>query len=257
MGDYTSFKKKVYGLTGLDLSLYKEKQMKRRLDTRIARSVKGGYDEYFELISSDREAFNQFMNYLTINVSEFFRNPEQWTVLEKKVLPELLKNTSKLKVWSAACSTGEEPYTLVMVLSRLLPLSDISVIASDIDDNAILKAKQGIYTEKSILNVPYDLKSKYFEKDGLNYRISDEIKNKVRFEKMNLLSDNFQSSFDLIVCRNVMIYFTDEAKNYLYEAFNRALKHGGNLFVGSTEQIVSPRTYGFVSEYKFFYKKDN
>lgn len=257
MSDYVGFKKKVFELTGLDLSLYKEKQMKRRLDTRISRSGMKSYDEYFRLISTDKEAFDDFMNYLTINVSEFYRNPEQWTILETKVLPEFVTNTRRLKVWSAACSTGEEPYTLVMAMSKLIPLEEITVIASDIDDNALLKAKRGVYTEKALEHVPLEFKNKYFKKNGSKYEISDRIKSRVRFNKMNLLSDQFDDSFDLIVCRNVMIYFTDEAKSYLYREFNKSLKAGGSLFVGSTEQMVSPRSYGFVSEHKFFYKKPN
>ncbi len=252
---YEEFKKDIYNLTGLDLSLYKEKQMKRRLESRIARIGKTSYKDYFYLIKSDKKAFDDFMTYLTINVSEFFRNYEQWEKLEKIILPKLIKNSSELKVWSAACSTGEEPYSLVMLLTRFFPLSKIKVLAADLDDEAINKAKIGLYREKSLENIPIDLKTKYFEKIGTSFKISEKIKSQVEFKKMNLLADTYPKGYDLIVCRNVMIYFTDEAKDVMYQKFNNSLKEGGVLFVGSTEQIISPSKYKFSTEVTFFYTK--
>ncbi len=256
MEGYEGFKKDIYNFTGLDLSLYKEKQMKRRLESRINRLGKKSYKEFFELLKTDKEAFDDFMNYLTINVSEFFRNPEQWEKLEKVIFPQLIKESPNLKIWSAACSTGEEPYSMVMLLTRFFPLSKIKILAADIDDEAMRKAKVGLYKEKSLDNIPKDLREKYFEKIGNSYKISDEIKKCVEFKKMNLLADKYPSGFDMIVCRNVMIYFTDEAKDEMYTKFSASLRNGGLLFVGSTEQIISPSKYNFTSEETFFYKKD-
>ncbi len=255
MEGYEGFKKDVFNYTGLDLSLYKEKQMKRRLESRINRLGKNSYKEFFQLIKTNKEAFDDFMNYLTINVSEFFRNPEQWKKLEKTILPSLIKESPNIRIWSAACSTGEEPYTIVMLLTRFFPLSKIKIFAADIDDEAIRKAKVGLYKEKSLENIPKDLRDKYFEKIGNSYKISDEIKSCVEFKKMNLLADEYPKGFDLIVCRNVMIYFTDEAKDQMYTKFSDSLRNGGFLFVGSTEQIISPSKYNFSSEETFFYKK--
>ncbi len=254
MEGYEKFKGKILKLTGLDLSLYKEKQMKRRLDSRISRYKKNSYDEFYDLLVSDKNVFDDFMGYLTINVSEFYRNPQQWKVLENQVLPELMNKSGTVKVWSAACSTGEEPYTLVMVMSRLIPLNKIKVLAVDIDDEAINKAKIGVYSAKALANLPVDLKNKYFKEIGGTYKIADEIKNKVEFKKMNLLADNYPSNNDLIVCRNVMIYFTDEAKDEMYMKFNKALNDNGYLFVGSTEQMVAPKRFNFEPKYTFFYK---
>ncbi len=255
MQGYEEFKRDVFKLTGLDLSLYKEKQMKRRLESKISRLGKKSYKEFFDLIKSDKKAFDDFMSYLTINVSEFFRNYEQWVKLEKVVIPKLMKKSKELKIWSAACSTGEEPYSMVMLLTRFFPLSQIKILAADIDDEAINQAKQGLYREKSLDNIPRDLREKYFEKIGSSYKISEEIKSRVEFKKMNLLADTYPTGFDLIVCRNVMIYFTDEAKDEMYRKFNASLRDGGILFVGSTEQIISPSKYNFSSEETFFYTK--
>ena len=122
--DYEQFKTAVYELTHIDLNCYKEKQMKRRIDTLIAKNGITGYAPYVELLRTNTQKFDEFVNYLTINVSEFYRNPEQWVYMDKQVIPQLLKSFgSKLKIWSAACSTGDEPYSLVMALSRHLPLN--------------------------------------------------------------------------------------------------------------------------------------
>ena len=204
---------------------------------------------------ADKELFYEFLDRMTINVSEFYRNGERWEVLEKKLFPKLLEKNPKLKVWSAACSTGEEPYTLAMILSKFIPLSQVQVFATDLDENVIARAKLGIYPERSLQEVPADIKSKYFVKEGSNYRVVDEIKRTVTFKKHNLLADNFDSNFDLIVCRNVMIYFTEEAKDVLYHKFSKALRKDGMFFVGSTEQIFNPGTYGFDTEDTFFYRK--
>ncbi len=252
---YEEFKKDVFNLTGLDLSLYKEKQMRRRLESRIERLGIKSYKDFFYLIKRDKKAFDDFMTYLTINVSEFFRNYEQWEKLEKVILPKLMRNSSELKIWSAACSTGEEPYSLVMLLTRFFPLSKIKVFAADIDDEAINKAKLGLYREKSLENIPLDLRTKFFEQIGSSFKISEKIKSQVEFKKMNLLADTYPKGYDLIVCRNVMIYFTDEAKDVMYQKFSDSLKEGGILFVGSTEQIISPSKYKFSSEETFFYTK--
>ncbi len=256
MQGYEQFKKNVLGLTGLDLTMYKERQMKRRIESLIKRNKIDSYEEYFKKLKSEKEVFDEFMNYLTINVSEFFRNPEQWEALVKDVVPELLKTRKKIKVWSAACSTGEEPYTLVMALSRIFPLSDIKILAVDIDKEAINKAKIGLYTEKSIANVPDDLKKKYFEPLGKTYKISEQIKNRVEFKQFNLLKDTYPKGYDLIVCRNVMIYFTDEAKDQMYQNFHDALSDSGVLFVGSTEQIISPQRFELSPMRTFFYQRD-
>ena len=184
-----------------------------------------------------------------------FRNPSQWDVLEKEIIPYLLSHSSHLKIWSAACSTGDEPYSLVMLLSKFLPLSQIKILATDIDKDILEKAQIGLYNEKSIASVPNFFKEKYFEKTGESFKIKDEIKKCVNFQSHDLLKESYPMQCDLIVCRNVLIYFTEEAKIQIYKKFNQALKPGGILFVGSTEQIIMSHRYGFSPMKTFFYKK--
>ena len=193
---------------------------------------------------------------MTINVSEFYRNPEQWRVLEKDIIPELIRKFGKkLKIWSAACSTGDEPYSLVMALSRHIPLDQIKVYATDLDKQVIEKAKLGLYNEKSIANVPDDLKKKFFKKIGLSYQISDEIKKRVEFSQHNLLKDSYQNGWHMIVCRNVLIYFTESAKDEVFVKFQKCLASKGVLFIGSTEQIINYKDMGYERKNSFFYEK--
>lgn len=254
--DYEYFKKEILALTSIDLNCYKEKQMKRRIDTLIAKHKIVGYDKYVLGLKSDKELFEEFVNYITINVSEFYRNPEQWKLMDEQVIPELIKKFGKnLKIWSAACSTGDEPYSLVMALSRHLPLNNIKIYATDLDKQVIAKAKVGLYSEKSIAAVPDDLKKKYFTGVGASYKISDEIKARVEFKEHNLLKDAYPTDYHLIVCRNVLIYFTEEAKDEVFRKFYRSLSSGGVLFIGSTEQIINYKEMGFERKNSFFYQK--
>lgn len=254
--DYSYLKKEVLTLTGIDLDSYKEKQMKRRIDTLIAKHKIEGYDKYVQGLKTDRALFEEFVNYITINVSEFYRNPDQWQLMDQTVIPELIRKFGKnLKVWSAACSTGDEPYSLVMALSRHVPLNNIKIYATDLDKQVIAKAKVGLYMEKSVAAVPADLKKKYFTQVGTSYKISDEIKSRVEFKEHNLLKDTYYTDCHLIVCRNVLIYFTEEAKDLVFRKYYNSLAPGGVLFIGSTEQIINYREIGFERKNSFFYQK--
>lgn len=258
MGDYEIFKTRVFQLTKIDLSCYKERQMKRRIDALITRSNVSGYDEYLTLLQTDQDKLEEFIAYLTINVSEFYRNPEQWQLLEKEMLPYLFERFGQnIKIWSAACSTGDEPYTLVMLLAKFIPMNQIQIIATDIDKQVLSKAQVGLYDEKSLRGLPKEYVTKYFTKVGArSYQIADEVKRCVSFRQHNLLKDPYIKDCNMIICRNVMIYFTEEAKAEINKRFCNSLKQDGLLFVGSTEQIIAPNTLGFSTFKSFFYKKN-
>jgi len=254
--DYEYFKKAVLELTKIDLNAYKEKQMKRRIDTLILKKKIDGYQNFVQALKQDKKLFEEFVTYLTINVSEFYRNPEQWEIIDKDVIPELIKKFGQnLKIWSAACSTGDEPYSLVMALSKHMPLSKIKIFATDLDKVVIEKAKAGLYSAKSIESVPADLKKKYFTQIGPSFKIADEVKACVEFKEHNLLKDTYPQNYDFIVCRNVLIYFTEEAKDEVFVKFLKSLKPGGVLFIGSTEQIVNYKALGYNRKSSFFYER--
>lgn len=253
--DYAGFIQNVKKSTGIDLAQYKEAQMKRRLTTLRNKNGYSSFTSFFKAMMENKTLFYEFLDKMTINVSEFWRNPNRWEVLRDKVLPVLSNGRSRMRIWSAACSTGEEPYTLAMILADQGLLQSTYLLATDIDEGALSKAAQGLYLERSLKDVPVDVSKRYFTQDGMMYRFDEGLKKHITFKKQNLLADSFEEGFDLIVCRNVMIYFTEEAKHDLYHKFARSLRPGGVLFVGSTEQIFSPGQYDLETSETFFYRK--
>lgn len=253
--DYTQMIEKVHKSLQLDLSLYKEAQMKRRITTLRDKHKFTRYVDYFQACLKDPKMLEEFTEKLTINVSEFYRNPNRWQVLQKKILPELIKGKRKITIWSAACSTGEEPYSLAMVLEEYFPGINYQIRATDFDQAVLRAAKQGSYQERSLKDLPPALKKKYFTSQGTIYQVDPALRKNIRFERHNLLKDPYPSDVDLIVCRNVLIYFTDEAKADIFHKFSKALRKDGCLFVGSTEQIFNPEQYSYYLEDSFFYKK--
>ncbi|MCH5264987.1 MAG: protein-glutamate O-methyltransferase CheR [Lachnospiraceae bacterium] len=255
--NYEDFQKEYLRLSGIDLTSYKENQMKRRIESFMEKYETSGYDNFLKLLKSDSEVYDKFITYLTINVSEFYRNPAQWQILEKEILPELMQKFGKrIKIWSAACSTGDEPYSLAMVLSDFMPLNQIQIIATDLDNEVLAKAKKGYYSEKSIQGLPKKYQDRFIERDKTGIvKVSDELRSCITFKQHDLLKDPYPQDIHIIVCRNVTIYFTEEAKQRVYTNFASALPVGGYLFVGSTEQIIGASKYGFQSVKSFFYKK--
>lgn len=254
---YEWFKQNFLSLSGIDLNSYKEGQMKRRIDNFLRKNKVSGYQQFVEILKNDREMYDSFVTYLTINVSEFYRNPLQWQTLEQEIIPLLLKRFGKpLKIWSAACSTGDEPYSLAMVLSDFLPLNQIQILATDMDQEVLSKAKKGCYTEQSIKGLPKRYRDKFLDIDSDGtIRVSDKLKSCISFKQHDLLKDRYPQGVHMIVCRNVMIYFTEEAKDKIYHRFSASLSRQGILFVGSTEQIIGAGRYNFQGIQSFFYEK--
>lgn len=254
--NWESFKIKWQRKSGIDLNLYKPAQMHRRINNFMQREGTTDYDEFLAMVDKDKELYHKFFEHLTINVTEFFRTPEKFDELEKDVIPALLKKSPKLRIWSAGCSVGAEPYSLAMMLSEISPSQQHRILASDLDIEILEKAKAGgPYQLQEIKNIPPARLKKYFIKTDEGYKVVDEIRRKIEFKRHNLLKDPFETGFDLILCRNVVIYFTEEAKDVLYRNFYKALKDGGILFVGGTESIMNYRNMGYAQIRPFFYQK--
>lgn len=253
--EYYDFTVHIRAKFGIDLTLYKEAQMKRRLTSlRNKRGFKT-FADYYDALRTDEALLNEFLDRMTINVSEFYRNPKRWNVLQTNVLPRLIDEKSTLNIWSAACSTGEEPYSIAMMMREYFPHVRFNIQATDIDEGALLKAKRATYSKQSLKELPDKMKQTYFQQNKGMYQLRDSIKELVTFKKHNLLSDPYPRNIDLIICRNVLIYFTDQAKNAIYQNFGGSLKDNGVLFVGSTEQIFTPQKYNLKLLYTFFYEK--
>lgn len=254
--DWATFKKKLNDKTGIDLQLYKEPQMKRRIGNLVTRSEFKTFTAYFDHVVKNKDDFAEFIEYLTINVSEFFRNPDKFSKIEKEIIPYLMKKSPKLNIWSAGCSIGAEPYSLSIIMKEITPNVRHRILATDLDVDILAKARKGEYTDNELKAMEASRKTKYFTKTPAGtYLVKPEIKSVVEFKRHNLLKDKFETGFDLILCRNVVIYFTEEAKDQLYSNFFNSLKPGGILFVGATEAILNFRKLGYTSFQPFFYQK--
>ena len=252
--DYLWFCEQVLRKTGLDLRQYKRPQMERRLRTMAERAGAPSLEQYWAVLEGDAQQFAYFIDRITINVSELFRNPEKFDELRRLILPELRQPGNPLRVWSAGCSYGAEPYSLAILLEEMRPLT-YQILATDVDETILNKAREGDFAPEDMRNVSAEWKQRYFIQLGNRYQVKPELKRNITFKKHNLLADPFDTGFHLIVCRNVVIYFNEEAKDRLYARFFQSLVPGGVLFVGSTERIFNYRELGFEMPLSFFYRK--
>ncbi len=244
---WLAFRRSLERAIGVPLGQYKEPQMKRRLASVMTRRGIAGWPMFEKAIAEDRKLLDDVRDTLTINVSEFFRQPERFIELQQKWLPQLLAKRKQLKIWSAGCSIGCEPYSLAMILNELDPRGAHTIIATDVDMPILNRARDGRgYLGAEVRSVPAPIAKKYFvEEPGGTFRIADELKRKIQFRRHDLLSDAYPADLDMILCRNVVIYFTDEAKGHIYKGFAQSLRPDGLLFIGGSEMIMRSSDIGF------------
>lgn len=253
---FVEFEKWVYKEIGINLSAYKPNQLHRRIESLMTRVGVSSLEEYTKLIKKDSAQRQRFLDFITINVTEFFRNPELFDELDKYIKSVYLPRNQSLKIWSAACSIGCEPYSVAMMLQNSSSTaSKHKILATDIDSTILVRAKEGEYTDNEMKNVKAEYLNKYFKSVNNKYQINQSIKNMVTFKKHDLILDSYEGNFDIILCRNVVIYFNTDVKNEIYKKFSQSLKPGGLLFVGATESIYNYREYGFEKASTFIYRK--
>ena len=262
----------VRKILNIDLTSYKDEQMRRRLDAWLARTHVPSWDEYLVKLKTDPQEQERLRSYLTINVTEFFRDIERWQSLRYDIIPDLLATAAEaatayasqdsaqprrgLRVWSAGCSTGAEAYTLAILLDESAPLLKHYLLATDLDRIVLQKAQnRGPYASSEVRNLTPAQQRKYLDTKDEYLYIKPRLASRVTFQEHNLLTQRFENSFDLIVCRNVTIYFTQEAKHGLYQRFCQALRPGGILFLGGTEMLPHPETYGLRTQSLSFYQR--
>jgi len=269
---FQEIRKYIYDLTGIYFQDNKKYLLESRLQRRISFLGLKNYEEYFNLLKSNKntEEKKYFYEAITINETFFFRNQPQLDALASKVFPEIIQNKisqkkNKIRVWSAACSSGEEAYSIAMVFDDLVkpkyPNIEIEIIGTDISSAVIETAKSGVYKEYSVRNIPPYYLKKYFLINGNTFEVKPELKKIVSFNILNLYDDIMMKTmynFDVIFCANVLIYFDNASKikvvSHLYNALNR----GGYLFIGYSEtlqgiskafNLVSfPKTVGYKKE---------
>jgi chemotaxis protein methyltransferase CheR len=253
--EYMLLKKKVLTMTGIDLDNYKSQQMRRRLESFIE-NLYSDVITYCRTIEKDEESLRKLCDFLTINVTEFFRDKWAFDDLEKNVLPGLIANKTRINIWSAGCSNGAEAYSIAMILNSLPRKISFQILGTDMDEISLSRARAGgPYRADLLKNVPPQYFSRYFSRDGDDFWLQKEIRDRVVFKKHNLLSDPFEVGFDLIACRNVTIYFTEEAKDSLNRRFYRSLNENGVLFVGATEFMINALKAGYQKMGTCFYRK--
>lgn len=253
--DWDEFYNRFLKQTGLDLRQYKQDQLQRRIASMAESKACVSLEQFWSFLLRENGNVQWFQDRLAINVSELFRNPEKWRDLQEKLLPELIGNGGRLRAWSAGCSYGAEAHTLAMILDAKFPGSH-EIVGTDIDEAALKQARAGEFNEQDLKAVPKEYLP-YLHRSGTGYVADVKLKRYLKFQNMNLLTQVPTGSFDLILCRNVVIYFTDAAKEELYKRFFAALKPGGYLFVGSTERIFNANSIGFDTPMPFFYRKPN
>lgn len=251
--EWQDFFRLVKRRTGLDLNDYKQDQIRRRIICIAQAKKASNLQEFWKHLDSQETGIQWFLDKFAINVSELFRNPEKWEELQTQILPDLIARSGYLKCWSAGSSYGAEAYTLAAILHKNFP-GQHQILCTDIDQAALCQLEEGLFAESDMARVPANY-CIYFQQERDKYRVHPDLKRYIQFRQENLLSAEFEGGFDLIACRNVVIYLTDEAKVRLNKALYKALKPGGVLFVGSTERVFSAKELGFTTSLPFFYQK--
>ncbi len=253
---YALVRQRVLALTGIDLDSYKRQQMIRRLDAILSRCQLPNLTALASALAPGSEALKEFMERFTINVSECFRDRPRFELLATEIIPELARENPAPRIWSAGCSYGAEPYSLAIIL-RERHLTRASILATDIDPKILEAARAGAsFTKADFKNLPGDLVARYFTPEGAHFRAADALRPLIAFRQHNLLAPPPASDrFDLVLCRNVTIYLTEEAKDMVTTYLAGTLRPGGVLFIGETETIHRPQRFGLTPRSTSFYQR--
>jgi chemotaxis protein methyltransferase CheR len=239
----------LYNTCGIKLSAGKEELVKARLMKRLRQLSLPDFDAYLDHVRGEpsRGELAIMIDALTTNKTSFFRENEHFQFVKEKLIPRFRKYRGSVRIWSAGCSTGEEPYSMAMLLRQEWPevlRCDVRILATDISSRVLQKAREGKYNEEAVADLDRSLLSRYFDpvQEGANrlYRIKDELRTLIRFAKLNLMEPwPMRGSFDLIFCRNVMIYFDKETQKKLVRRYWEYLAPQGYLFVGHSESLTA------------------
>lgn len=243
----------VYREFGINLNAYKEIQMNRRIETFLLKTNCTTSEEFIKLCSKDFILKEQFLDQITINVTEFFRNIDIFLQL-KDIFRKYLPKKNEYKIWCSACSNGSEPYSVGMFLDNLN--INYEILATDIDEKMLNYARNAEYKEDEIRGVPAYYLSSYFTINEGKYLVNDDVRNRIEFKKHDLILDEFYDKFDLILCRNVVIYFKKDEQIKIYSKFFNSLNTKGVIFIGATENIYDYNQIGFTKLGTFFYQKE-
>ncbi|MDR0584742.1 MAG: protein-glutamate O-methyltransferase CheR [Treponema sp.] len=246
--DFEQYRALIYAESGITFTPTNRSILESRLKERLREKGIDSTRTYFTEISRNKEELKGFLDIITTNLTRFFRNQAHFDALEKFVVPELINNIKKgvpgtLRIWSAGCSTGEEPYTIAMLMNEILPPSwKYEIVASDISLKCLMTAKEGFYAESRIVGIPDSYLAKYFDKMEDGYKIHADIQSKIRFDYHNLKNDPDLHGLDIVFCRNVIIYFDEAAQKAVINRFWDAMASKSFLFIGHSESLFGMDT---------------
>ncbi|MEO2267749.1 protein-glutamate O-methyltransferase [Pseudoalteromonas sp. YIC-656] len=244
--DFKNISERVYQACGIVLGPHKREMVYSRLAKRLRQFGFTQFSQYLEYLDGHAgDEFSNFINALTTNLTSFYREKHHFDYLEKVLLPKLLKDNAanrKIRIWSAGCSTGEEPYSIAMSVAKVCPRAgwDIKILATDLDSNVLATAQQGVYNQRQITGIPEPLIKQWFLKSrhGDQLKVKPALQKYITFKRLNLLEPwPMKGQFDVIFCRNVVIYFDKTTKEYLYDQFAQRLTNHGHLFLGHSESM--------------------
>jgi chemotaxis protein methyltransferase CheR len=263
--DFVAFRDYIHEKSGIYFAENKKYLVENRLGKRMATLGLKSFRDYFYQVKYDTslKEFNMLMNLVTTNETSFYRNPPQLACFQQEVLPLIIAQKQqgghgkRLKIWSAGCSTGEEPYTLGMILLEALGERNdwnIEIIANDISENVLYSARTAAYGEMSLRTTPLPIVNKYFTREGEKYCVTEPVKRLVKFSHLNLADRRkmaMMTDMDFVFCRNVMIYFSDDVKKQIVKGFYNSLRPGGYLYIGHAESL-----HGISKAFKLVYFKN-
>jgi chemotaxis protein methyltransferase CheR len=261
--DFEQYRTLIYNESGIHFTATNRSILESRLKERLRDNGVNTVKTYFATISKDPGELKGFLDSITTNLTRFFRNQAHFDALEHHVVPELMKikagsGNNTIKIWSAGCSTGEEPYTIAMLMNEILPPTwKFDIVASDISLKCLMTAKEGFYADARITGIPDAYLKKYFDKVEGGYKVHADLMSKIRFDYHNLKNDSGQRNLDIVFCRNVIIYFDEAAQTNVISRFYDAMASKSFLFIGHSESLFGMDTkFEFVkTQWATLYRK--
>lgn len=245
--DFKYIRELISDHTGIVLAEHKVDMVYGRLSRRLRELDINSFDDYLPKLEHDEQELIHFVNALTTNLTAFYREPHHFEFLASKLLPKIIKNKSskRLRIWSAGCSSGEEPYTIAMTVRSIIPENsgwDVKILATDLDTNMVAKGSNGVYTEDRVTGLSAQNMKKWVQKgrgdtSGM-VKMDDRLREMITFKQLNLMNEwPMKGPFDLIFCRNVVIYFNKETQATLFGRYADMLVDDGHLFIGHSESM--------------------
>ncbi|MDY6030272.1 MAG: protein-glutamate O-methyltransferase CheR [Treponemataceae bacterium] len=263
--EFEIFKKMIYDESGITFSETNRSILDSRLKEKLREKNLSSVMDYYNLVNSDKEEMKLLLDAVTTNLTRFFRNQAHFDAFIHYVIPHVIENKRKtgetiIKVWSAGCSTGEEPYTIAMILKEILPPPyTFQITASDLSLKCLMTAQQGFYADSRVDGIPADYLNKYFTKVDGGYQVNSDLMKSIKFDYHNLKNDSGQKNLDVVFCRNVLIYFDEPAQLKVINHFWDSMAPNSYLYIGHSESLFGMDTkFEFLkTDWACLYQKHN